>query len=495
MPSLLTILWSMSAAACFMIAIIHFFVGLHQERVNIYKYSSMMAFAAGISALLELSLLHTQSIDSYNILLLWENVAVYFILIPMIWFVHFYLQTGRMSLLVIITILWTISIVANFLTSGNLTFSEIYELQRITTFWGDEFSIPLGKENPWKYLADISSLLILIYVLEASYKKCQRGERKKAWMIGGAIIFFIIAAGIHTPMVDAEIIATPYMISFSFLAIIAMFTYQLVSDALQSYDYAHQIAISERQKSKSNEQLHQLRCQLEHLSRVKLLGELSSVLAHEINQPLSSILNNAQAAKRYLLPKTTDIKEVTEIIDDIIADTKRTTNIISRLHSMLKTGKFKSEVVEINQLITETLMLLRYELKEQGVSIIKKMAAGNLLLSLGRVEIQQVILNIITNAIKAMSPMTEKTITIITQISANDKLILSIADNGIGFSKADLEGVFKAFYIGKDTQGLGMGLTIARRIIKTHGGEIKAENIPGSGAMITFSLPLNSGTK
>ena len=245
--------------------------------MHAYLLSSLMAFSAGVSAMLELGLLLTESLDTYRVLMLWENVAIFMILVPMVWFIQAYFGTGRRWLAIAITLLWILGVLVNFLSPHSLTFSEVSELQRLTTGWGEAFTIPLGTENPWKLLVDIASLLILVYVGDAAVRLWRQRGQRTALVIGGGIIFFILLAGIHTPLVDAGVIATPYMISFAFLAIVISMSYQLAVDAMRAAQYAQELLQSQHA--------------VERLARANLLGELSSTLAHELNQPLSAILD------------------------------------------------------------------------------------------------------------------------------------------------------------------------------------------------------------
>ena len=484
----------MCATASFMLGFLHLFFWFKNKNQYIYILSTIMAMSAGVSALLELGLLMTTSVDTYNELLRYENLAIFLILVPMTWFVHFYLKTGRNWLVVSITALWSIAIIVNFITPVNLTFSEIYELKRVETFWGEMFSIPSGEENPWKILADIASLLILIYVIDASLRKFRQGEYDKPLIIGGSIIFFILSAGIHTPLVDAEIVATPYMISFSFLAIVITFSYQLASDAMQIQRYARQVVAIENKRTAAEKDLQQTRCELEHMGRENLLGELSTTLAHEINQPLSAILNNSYAAQRFLSSQPPNLQEVREIFTDIIRDDERAREIILRLQTLLKTGEIIREQYAINDIIQEVVDFLKHEISVNHIEIELKLLHENPLVLVGKIEIQQVLMNLIVNAIKAMSELPEenKLIIISTQMTEKKEIAVSVSDTGKGLTEVDQEKLFDAFYSHNENKSLGMGLTISRRIINAHGGNIFARNLSTDGARFSFTLPFQS---
>lgn len=484
----------MCASICFMLGFIHLFFWFKSKQQYPYFLSSIMAMSAGVSALLELALLTTQSIDTYNELLRYENMAIFMILIPMIWFVQLYFKTGRIWLVVMITVLWSLAIIVNFLSPNNLTFSEIYELKQVNAFWGETFSIPRGEENSWKILADIASLLILFYVIDASWKEFKQSKRQHALIIGGSIIFFILFAGIHTPLVDAEIINMPYMISFSFVIIVIAFSYQLTSDAMQVQSYAQQIVESEDKRIKMEKQLQQTRTELEHLARVNLLGELSTTLAHEINQPLSAIMNNSYAMRQFLASKSPNLEGINEIVDDIIRDNKRASDIIHRQRVLLQMGKTSREPFAINDIIQETNIFLKYEISEQNVVLKLQLSHDNPIVYVGKIEIQQVLINLIFNAISAMSEISEgnKLILITTQLLGVNEVMVSVSDTGKGVSRDEMEKIFDAFYTRDKEDNIGMGLTISQRIIKDYGGRIVVDNSPEGGAIFSFILPFKS---
>ena len=238
----LVVAWSMCASACLM----HLLFWFRDRKVSAYLLSALMGFSAAASALLELAMLTTESMQLYSELLLWGNLAIFMILVPMVWFVDQYFQTGRRWLAITITLLWGIGILINFLLPGNLTFEHVTALKRLTSFWGEQFSLPVGELNPWRLLADIASLLILVYTLDATLTLWRRDRSKRALISGGSIVIFILLAGIHTPLVDAGVVATPYMISFSFLAIVFALSYQVVVDAVKASSYEQELQQTRR---------------------------------------------------------------------------------------------------------------------------------------------------------------------------------------------------------------------------------------------------------
>ena len=435
-----------------------------------------MALSAGANAMLELGMLSTQSLESYRMLVRWANYTIFLILIPMVWFIQIYFTTGRRWLAVLISLLWTGGICVNFFSEHSLTFGVVTDLQQQSTFWGEPFTVPLGSENPWKYLVDVASLLIIFYVADASIRLWRHGGRQRATTIGGGILFFILAAGIHTPLVDAGIIKTPYMISFAFLAIVIAMSYQLAMDALRARD--------------AEKELQQTTHNMNQMARVNMLGECTSMIAHELNQPLTAILSNAQAARRYLESGRANSADINEILDDIVRDDKRASEIIHRLRQMVQKDGVILKSFDLNASIIEVTKILSRDLQEKNIRIEIQLSNNLPLLRGGQVEIQQVILNFITNAVKAIDRQTGSSRLIIVKTARiNNNTRVDVEDSGPGLAEDIQDTLFNRF-VSDNTDGLGLGLAISRRIIESYGGQIFATNKETGGAVFSFTLPL-----
>ena len=243
--SILTIAWSMCTAASFMLALLHLLLWFKDRRAYIYLLSVMMAVSAGAGALTELALMHATSVDAYRKLIQWENLFVYTLLLPMVWFVRGRLPSARLWLAILISILWTLAILVNWLSPYSLIFTEIRTLKQMPTFWGEWFTLAEGPANPWVHLSNLASVLIVMYVLDAAIRSWRAGDRRQASLVGGSVATFIVLGGIHAPLVDAGVVETPYMVSFAFLAIVLALSYELVSDAVLASRYAIEIRASE----------------------------------------------------------------------------------------------------------------------------------------------------------------------------------------------------------------------------------------------------------
>jgi len=242
-------------------------------------------------------------------------------------------------------------------------------------------------------------------------------------------------------------------------------------------------------KSQAEEALHRVQAELAHVARVATLGELTASIAHEVNQPIAATAANAQAALRWLALQPPDMEEARQALARIVHDSKRAGDIIRRIRDLMKKAPPRVDRFDINGAIREVIELSRADATKNGVSIQTQLANGLPLAKGDRIELQQVVLNLIVNAVEAMSTVAEgpRELLIVTARAGADVLV-TVPDTGPGLPAADLEHIFEPFHTTKQT-GLGMGLSICRSIINAHGGRLWASaNLP-RGAIFHFTVP------
>ncbi|HEX3231353.1 MAG TPA: ATP-binding protein, partial [Pyrinomonadaceae bacterium] len=231
---------------------------------------------------------------------------------------------------------------------------------------------------------------------------------------------------------------------------------------------------------------------LAHLARVTSLGELSSSLAHELTHPLTAILSNAQAAQRFLARDDADLDEVREILNDIVTEDQRAGEVIHRLRLLLRKGEPQKHCddVDLNEVVRDVLKLMRNDLINQNVTVDTDLAQNLPPVTGDRVQLQQVVLNLVMNGCEAMGDCdsSERQLLIASK-SENGTVRVSVTDRGGGIPEGRREQVFERFFTTKK-QGMGLGLSICRTIIDAHRGEIWATNNAGCGATFHFSLPI-----
>jgi PAS domain S-box-containing protein len=230
---------------------------------------------------------------------------------------------------------------------------------------------------------------------------------------------------------------------------------------------------------------------LAHLARVGMVGELSGALAHELNQPLTAILSNAQAARRMIEHGPIDVTELRNVISDIIDDDARAGNVIRHLRALLKKDEARTELVDVNAIVSRTLELTRSALTAQRIVIVARFSSEALRVRGDAVQLQQLLLNLVLNASEAMAGVSRDSgALIVTTNSVNGELLqISICDTGPGIPEGIKNRLFDPFFSTKQS-GLGLGLSICRAIAERHGGRIHAVNNPGHGATFHVSLPL-----
>jgi C4-dicarboxylate-specific signal transduction histidine kinase len=230
------------------------------------------------------------------------------------------------------------------------------------------------------------------------------------------------------------------------------------------------------------------RDELAHLSRVAMLGELSGSIAHELNQPLTAILSNAQAAKRFLARGMGNVDELREILTDIVEDDKRAGEVIRRLRALHRKDAVRHQPLDVNEVVSDVMRLMRSDLLNRRVNAILRLAPELPQVHADRVLLQQVLLNLIVNGCEAMDGCTgPRELTVQTRREEDGSVGVSVADRGKGIAQSDLVRIFQPFVTTKP-QGLGLGLAVCRTIIDAHGGELWAENHL-SGAVLRFKLP------
>jgi C4-dicarboxylate-specific signal transduction histidine kinase len=248
--------------------------------------------------------------------------------------------------------------------------------------------------------------------------------------------------------------------------------------------------LCERRRRRSAEiEGRQRTAELAHMNRQATAGQLSASIAHELNQPLGAILNNAEAAALMINSPSPNLEEIKTIIDEIKRDDQRASEVIKRLRRLLTRGAFDPQEVDVNEVVREVLQILSAQAAACDVRLDSKLAQERLRVKGDRVELQQVVLNLIVNGIDAITQMPNGVREITCRSWASDgHALVSIRDSGPGIAPDQVERLFEPFFTTKDG-GMGMGLCIARTIIEAHGGRISAES-RSSGAVFHVSLPL-----
>jgi two-component system, LuxR family, sensor kinase FixL len=601
--SWITVVWSMNAGACLTLAGFYCLVWCKQRENWVYLLFSASAVAAAAIAAFELAMTHAETVGRYEALVRWVHLPTWVLIISFVIFVRLYLHAGRPWLAWTICGLRTLVLILNFIFTLGINFRQITSLRQFS--WGGEIiSVPIGVANPWGLLSSVSLLLLLIFFVDATITAWRRGDRRRALLVGGSMIFGAILAW-HVPLVIWGVIEVPFFLGFTYTAVVAAMGYELSNDMARAAYLAHELEISDHRltlaadsadlglwewdlskdeiwvsptrraqlgfpvsgkitfedlisrwhpddrdkvrqalrdaiengkdyeadfrrvladgsvrwvaargrvyadkygkpirllgvsmditaRKQAELEAARQRNELVHLSRVTTLGELSSSLAHELTHPLTAILSNAQAAQRFLSRDDVDLDEVREILNDIATEDQRAGEVIHRLRRLLKKGEPPKHCddVDLNEVVRDVLKLMRNDVINQNVIVDTDLAQNLPAVTGDRVELQQVVLNLVLNACEAMADCgsSERQLLIASKLDKS-AVHVSVTDRGGGIPEERPEQVFERFFSTKN-EGMGLGLSICRTIINAHRGEIWARNNAGRGATFHFSLPI-----
>jgi len=242
-------------------------------------------------------------------------------------------------------------------------------------------------------------------------------------------------------------------------------------------------------RTRALERLQQLQSDFAHMNRVNMMGELAASLSHEITQPIASARNNARAAQNFLHKQTPDLGEVEEALCSVVADADRAGDIIDRIRDHIKKAPPRKDHFDLSAAINEVIVLARDAIIRNGVSVQTGLAEGLFPVHGDRVQLQQVILNLILNAVEAMGSIEAGPRELLITTKQHHKgVLVAVRDTGPGIDPAHLERVFERFYTTKSS-GVGMGLSICRSIIGDHGGRLWVEANEPRGTLFQFTLP------
>jgi PAS domain S-box-containing protein len=247
------------------------------------------------------------------------------------------------------------------------------------------------------------------------------------------------------------------------------------------------IDITERKRAE--EALRQAQADLAHVSRVTTMGELTASLAHEVNQPIAAAITNANTSLRWLAANPPNVEKARAAATRIVNDGKRAGEIISRIRLLFKKGTPQHDLVDVNEVIEEMIVLLRGETTRYSISVRTELAADLPQVMGDRVQLQQVLMNLIMNSIDAMKDVDDtRELTIQSQRDEDRQVLISVSDTGVGLPPEQADKIFNAFFTTK-THGTGMGLRISRSIVESHGGRLWAADNSPRGATLQFTLP------
>ena len=604
------VLWIVMSAASLTLGVIHLFVWLKQRSL----YAHLLFFALAISATafgaFELAMMQAQSPASYAVMLRWAHVPLAMVVLSIVWFVHFYFDAGRLWLAYATSGLRLLALGLNFVTGVNINFREVSSLDQVMLWGGVVVAGPVAVANPWVIVPQISNVLLVAYVVDASITLWRRGgpvARRRAAVVGSSLVLCITAVAGFAALIIAGLVHAPTIVMPGVFIVVLAMGYELGWDVIAAAQLAAQLRASEQRFravveavpsaillvddkgmiALANAQAETVfgyrreeliakpvevliperfrvphvglrsayareaqaramgagrelfacrkdgseipveaalspmptekglfvlasvvditerrnveratarqRDELAHLSRVAMLGELSGSLAHELNQPLTAILSNAQAAQRFLAQSPPRVDKLAEILTDIVKSDHRAEAVIQRLRSLLRKEEAQRHPLKLNDVVEESLRLMRSDLLNRHVTVSTDLADALPAVNGDRNQLQQVLLNLVINGCDAMDGrVADRRLLVRTRTTTQGSVEISVADRGAGVPLAELERIFEPFVTTK-SHGLGLGLAICRSIVEAHGGRLWATNNADCGATLHCELPGNRG--
>jgi C4-dicarboxylate-specific signal transduction histidine kinase len=240
----------------------------------------------------------------------------------------------------------------------------------------------------------------------------------------------------------------------------------------------------------AQEQLNRLRVDLAHVGRLTTMGELTASIAHEVNQPLMAIVTNAESCLLWLKRQKPNLDKARNAAERIVKNGHRASSVIKSIRSLARKAAPEIVVLDINSLIAETLELMQYELRRKEIALEIRLLDTPQSITGDRIQLQQVIVNLVLNAIEAMSvtALPARVLRILTEYDENRNVLISVQDSGSGLDPTNLDRIFDPLFTTKPN-GMGLGLSICRSIVESHGGRLWASPNPRGGSIFSFTLP------
>ena len=598
--------WIVMIGASVMLGVVHLFVWQKQPSQHVSLLFFVLAVSAATYGAFELARMQAATPASLAAVVRWSHVPLAMVIISIVGFVRLYFNAGRLWLAYAVVGLRLAALALNFLTGVNVIFREITALDYLQLWGGAVMVGPIGVPNPWVIVPQLSNLLLVAFIVDASITLWRRGgtvARRRAALVGGSLALCIATAGSFSALVVTGVVHAPTILMPGFFIVVLAMGYELVWDLVSAAQLAAHLRASEQRfravveavpnaillvsedgtiklanaqaeavfgyarealvgltvealmperfrtshvglrqgyvidakarmmgtgrelfahrrdgseipvevalnpmhtekglsvlvsvvditlRTQAERAAARQRDELAHLARVAMLGELSGSLAHELNQPLTAILSNAQAAQRFLVQSPPRVDKVADILIDIVKSDHRAGAVIQRLRSLLRKEEAQRHPLDINEVVEESLRLMRSDLLNRQVVVGTELSEALPTVSGDRNQLQQVLLNLVINGCDAMNGhRADNRLVIRTQKTPNGNVEVSVADRGAGIPSADLERIFEAFMTTK-SHGLGLGLAICRSIVEAHGGRLWATNNADRGATLHCELP------
>jgi len=483
MGGTLFIVWTVVGAAALTLAAVHGLLWLLDRHRLANLAFCVVAVSVAALARIEFGMTQAGTAVEYAAWGRWVHLPLFFLTAGLVLFIRLHLGTGRAWLGWTVITMRAIVSVAN-LTSGPGATWQVIHVDQVPWLGGLASASIEATVRPLQWLATTTTLLFIAYGVDAAlalWRKGDRDSRRTAMVVGGGIVGFLVVATVQSQLVVWGVLRMPLMVSAPFLIMLGAMTYELCRHIVAS--------------ARIEGEARRLRDELAHVARVSTLSELSGSLAHELSQPLGAILRNAEAAELLLAAEKPDLAELRAIVSDIHNDDRRAGAIIERMRALLKRNSLELQQVSLHALVQDVLELVRSDAAARHVTIESAVPEGLPVVLGDRVQLSQVLLNLLVNGIDAACESANRLRRVVIEARPGDGRTVEVAvvDSGRGIAPDVLPRVFDPFVTTKP-KGMGFGLAVSRTIVEAHGGRLSAQNnAPGvemSGATFRFTLPV-----
>lgn len=478
---IVTILWSLGAAVAVSLAVVCGLVWLIERQDFANLMLCVLGVATAASAYAELAMMYSATAAEYGEWLRLYHLPIFLGLMAQLLFVHYYLGTGRASLLWTVISARAVVLIVNFSVHPNFNFRDIVALRSVSLL-GEQVSA-IGAAVPrteWQLFAVASLILLMGYLVDAAVRRWLKGgadSRRRALAVCLAIAVPILCTIGYTQLLAFGIVRAPVSNLAWFLGALLIMAYESGRDFILSRRVRLELA--------------ELRNQLAQVERVSVLGQLASALSHELAQPLSAIYFNVSAARQDLNGEKPDLEELRSILDDIARDNRRATGIIDGMRQLFKQRAIEMHPLRVEEVVQDVVSLIRSEASSKRVAVSVLIPPGLPPVSGDRAHLSQVLLNLLTNSIHAVQSCPPDARQVVVEARANEaknEVEVVVRDSGPGIPDSIAGDVFKPFFTTK-SDGMGVGLALSRTIIEAHGGRLWADRMPAQeGATFRFTL-------
>jgi two-component system, LuxR family, sensor kinase FixL len=489
--SWVTVIWTTLASAAFTLGVVHLVVWVKRPAAPAHLWFFLACVGTAVFGIFEVWLMRATTPAEFGLVLRLTHLPIWLLIVSLVAFVRSYLQAGRPWLGWSVVGVRTLALVLNFLLTPNLNYRSIDAIRPVR-FLGESVSVAVGVPSPWMLIGQAGLLLLVIFVVDATVEVWRRGDRRKALVVGGSIVLLTVGGSVQAALVLWGVLAAPIAATLFYAGLVAAMGYELSLDVIRAARLADALHVEQERIRLAEREAQLHREEAAHLARVTTFGEISGSLAHELNQPLASILTNARAAERHLEHSTPDLDELRAILADIRSDNLRASDIIQRIRAFLKRTAMEKQPLDVAQLVEDTVRLIGAEAADRRSQVSAEVSPGLRPVVGDRVHLQQVLVNLLINGLDAMSssPPSRRRLAIRALALDATSIEITVSDSGPGIAPAVLARAFEPFYTTKE-DGLGLGLAISRSIAEAHGGTIVLEPHSDGGTIARVRLPIH----